>query len=60
MLISSCEPGFKLPMFSLTRSAFYYIILTMEKAMPDAHYAGISFRIIGDFFETENNRQKRE
>jgi hypothetical protein len=28
----------KLPVFSLTRSASYYIILTMEKAMPDAYW----------------------
>jgi hypothetical protein len=28
----------KLPVFSLTHSAFYYIILTMEKAMPDVYW----------------------
>jgi hypothetical protein len=27
----------KIPVFYLTRSASYYIILTMEKAMPDAY-----------------------
>jgi hypothetical protein len=27
----------KLRVFSLTLGAFYYIILTMEKAMPDAY-----------------------